>query len=72
MDCKSTIHRFESGRRLHISPWKPVVNRRKRIVLGVILVSLALALTVSGYIFGNPLVIFQKAANICLECIGVG
>ena len=33
---------------------------------------IALAAAVSGYVWGNPLVIWQKAASICLECIGVG
>jgi hypothetical protein len=48
------------------------MKRRSRIRLGVILVFVAVALTLVGYFLGNPLVIFLKAANICLECIGVG
>jgi hypothetical protein len=45
---------------------------RSRTALGLLLVLAAVAMTVSGYVFGNPLVIFQKAASVCLECIGVG
>jgi len=48
------------------------MKRRSRIRLGVILICVTAALALTGYILGNPLVIFQKAANICLECIGVG
>jgi hypothetical protein len=48
------------------------MNRRSRIRLGVILVCVTAALALTGYILGNPFVIFQKAASICLECIGVG
>jgi len=33
---------------------------------------IAVLMAVSGYIWGNPTTIWQKAANICLECIGVG
>jgi hypothetical protein len=29
-------------------------------------------MTASGYLWGDPLVIWQKAASICLECIGIG
>ncbi len=32
----------------------------------------ALALTVVGYLLGDPMVILSKAVNVCLECIGVG
>jgi hypothetical protein len=72
VDCKSTIHRFESGRRLqHPLPTRSM-TRRSRTALGLVLLLAAVAMAVSGYVFGNPLVIFQKAANVCLECIGVG
>ena len=40
--------------------------------LRVALIVAALAAMVSGYVWGDPLVIWQKAASICLECIGVG
>ena len=42
------------------------------IYLRVALLVLALGLTASGYIFGDPLVILYKAVNVCLECIGIG
>jgi hypothetical protein len=48
------------------------VKRRSRIILGWVLVVAAVCVTVTGYILGDPLVILQKAVNICLECIGVG
>jgi len=38
----------------------------------IALFAAALATMVSGYLWGDPLVIWQKAAMICLECIGVG
>jgi uncharacterized membrane protein len=36
------------------------------------LLVVAILMFVSGYIWGNPIVIWQKAATICLECIGIG
>jgi hypothetical protein len=36
------------------------------------LLVIAILMAVSGYVWGNPVVIWQKAANICLECIGIG
>jgi len=38
----------------------------------IALAAAAIAMMVSGYIWGDPVVIWQKAASICLECIGVG
>jgi len=38
----------------------------------ILLVIIAVAAAVSGYVWGDPTVIWQKAANVCLECIGVG
>lgn len=46
--------------------------RRIPVWLSIALVVIASAMTVSGYVWGDPLVIWQKAASICLECIGVG
>ena len=70
MDCKSTIHRFESDRRLQIFGQAYMI--RIPVSIRIALVVIALLMTISGYVWGNPLVIWQKAAFICLECIGVG
>ena len=40
--------------------------------LRVVLLLLAVAAAVTGYLAGDPMVILYKAVNICLECIGVG
>lgn len=40
--------------------------------LRVVLLLLAVAIAVTGYLAGDPMVILYKAVNICLECIGVG
>ncbi len=37
-----------------------------------LLLFLATALMVAGYILGDPFAILFKAVNICLECIGIG
>jgi hypothetical protein len=67
------MHRFKSGRRLQESdPRSGVSAMRFPLALRIALVAAALATMVSGYLWGNPLVIWQKAATICLECIGVG
>ncbi|MBN2587865.1 MAG: hypothetical protein JXA64_07585 [Candidatus Fermentibacteraceae bacterium] len=42
------------------------------LALRIAFLAAAVMMTVSGYIWGDPLVIWQKAASICLECIGVG
>ena len=49
---------------------KEIMN--KKTFISVLLVVIAFATCVSGYVFGDPLAIWQKAANICLECIGIG
>ncbi len=65
------MHRFKSDRRLQISsgldPMKKV-----HISIRIALAAAALLMAVSGYVFGDPFVIWQKAASICLECIGIG
>ena len=48
------------------------MKKKSHVVLSLVLITLAIGLTVIGYTLGNPLVILQKAVNICLECIGVG
>jgi hypothetical protein len=32
----------------------------------------ALLSAVAGYLLGDPMVVLNKAVNVCLECIGVG
>lgn len=71
MDCKSTIHRFESDRRLH--HYSRLVKMRSiPLALRIALLTVAVLMMVSGYVWGDPMAIWQEAASICLECIGVG
>ena len=46
------------------------MNRRS--LLPTILLLAAAAAAVVGYLAGDPMVIWRKAASVCLECIGVG
>jgi hypothetical protein len=46
------------------------MNRRTLLPMALILAALAAA--VAGYLAGDPMVIWRKAASVCLECIGVG
>lgn len=71
MDCKSTIHRFESDRRLHHS-LRLVTMKRIPLFLRIALVAVAAIMMISGYVWGDPMAIWQEAASVCLACIGVG
>lgn len=71
MDCKSTMHRFESDRRLH-HYLRLVRMRRIPLFLRIVLLVAAAMMMVSGYVWGDPMAIWQEAASICLACIGVG
>jgi hypothetical protein len=67
------MHRFKSGRRLQESDLRSrFPTMRLSPAIRIALFAAALATMVSGYLWGDPLVIWQKAAMICLECIGVG
>lgn len=67
------MHRFKSGRRLHPPPSRrPVPAVRIPLAVRITLAVAAAAMLISGYVWGDPVVIWQKAANICLECIGIG
>jgi len=46
--------------------------KKVHISIRIALAAAALLMAVSGYVFGDPFVIWQKAASICLECIGIG
>jgi len=45
--------------------------RNIHLSIRITMLAVAILMAVSGYIWGNPVVIWQKAANICLECIGI-
>ena len=44
----------------------------KRITIAVLLLAVSACLVAAGVMRGEVLVVFTKAVNICLECIGVG
>jgi hypothetical protein len=46
--------------------------RNIHLSIRITLLAIALLTFISGYIWGDPILIWQKAANICLECIGIG
>ncbi|RKZ08574.1 thioredoxin [Candidatus Fermentibacteria bacterium] len=46
--------------------------RNIHLSIRISLLVIAVLMTISGYVWGDPAVIWQKAANICLECIGIG
>ena len=46
------------------------MNRRFRTVWALLIISAALF--AAGVIAGQPAAVFGKAANICLECFGMG
>lgn len=46
------------------------MKRQVWITAGLIV--LALALTVTGTLRGEDTVVWRKAVNVCMECIGLG
>lgn len=47
-------------------------DRRSSSIIGLVLAAVCLVAAILGYAFGDPGMILQKAASVCLECIGVG
>ena len=48
------------------------LENRKRIAIAVLLLAVSAGLVTAGVMRGEVLVVFTKAVNICLECIGLG
>ena len=45
---------------------------RKRYILQISLIALALSFIAVGIIRGDAVAVFRKAVFICMECIGIG
>jgi len=43
-----------------------------RVILPAVILLAGIAMIITGILRGEPDLIFQKAAIICLECIGIG
>lgn len=48
------------------------MNNKTRNILTVLLLVLSVTMIVMGVLIGEPSVVFKKAANVCMECIGIG
>ena len=67
MSLKKCIPR---GLRRYWHHWRNDMSRTAWIRCGIVL--LAIGFIVLGVLRGEHSVMFQKAVNICLECIGIG
>ena len=47
-------------------------ENRRYAILRLIILAFAVILIIYGAVSGEPESLFRKAANICLECIGIG
>jgi len=47
-------------------------SEKSKTVIGICLLAVFITLFVIGFTNGEATTVFIKAANICLECIGIG
>ena len=52
--------------------WRCFVKEKKKTALGLGIFALGLMFIAIGFFRGEATVIWRKAVNICLECIGLG
>jgi len=48
------------------------MTNRRRQILGCLLLAAGAAMAAMGVLRGESQVVWQKAATICMECIGLG